>query len=214
MRPELQQPTTITTRTLPDWVRAFLRACRARGLAVSTVERAYAPVLASFVAHCGRSGIEAIEAIDPDMIREHLLDVAAGHAPSTVHRHFRVVRTLLLWYEAEDAPDGWRNPIRRVKAPRVPDAVLDPAPLATLSAYIDRAPKRDRAILLTRLDTGLRASELRALRTDDFDDSESVLMVRHGKGGKVRTAPLGSRARREFRAWLRDFVASGEFEND
>jgi len=209
-RADLQQPTVVSTRGLSEWVRAFLRSCRAKGLAVSTVERAYAPVLATFVAHCGRSGVAAIEAIDPDLVREYLLSIAAGHAPSTVHRHFRVVRTLLLWYEAEDAPDGWRNPIRRVKAPRVPDAVLDPAPLATLSAYIDRAPPRDRAVLLTLLDTGLRASELLALRTEDFDDIESVLLVRHGKGGKVRTAPLGSRSRRAIRAWLR---ARGEHDS-
>jgi site-specific recombinase XerD len=46
---------------------------------------------------------------------------------------------------------------------------------------------RDRAILLTLLDTGMRASELVNLTIDDWRESSLVVM---GKGRKERTVPI------------------------
>mgnify|MGYP000856860983 CR=1 FL=1 len=194
---------------LTTWGQAFINAKRAEGLARSTLYRAYSPILSAFFAFCKSRSIDDVEAIDPALIRDRLLEVAETHAPSTVHRHYRTLRTWLLWYEAEAAPDGWRNPIRRVKAPKVPEQVLDPAPLADLSAMVKRADVRDRAILLTLVDTGLRASELLGLNLTDFDQAEGVLTVRHGKGGRVRVAPLGPRTRRAVRQWLRARQSGG-----
>ena len=61
--------------------------------------------------------------------------------------------------------------------------------------------RRDRAIILALLDTGLRASELCALRIGDVDLKTGRVEVRHGprggaKGGKGRTVFLGKTARR------------------
>ncbi len=61
--------------------------------------------------------------------------------------------------------------------------------------------KRDKAILLTLLDTGLRASELCALRIADVDLKSGRVEVRPGqagkaKGGKGRIVFLGKSARR------------------
>jgi integrase/recombinase XerD len=59
---------------------------------------------------------------------------------------------------------------------------------------------RDNAIVLTLLDSGIRASEFCSLRVDDFDAKRGKLEVRHGaeggaKGGKGRTVYLGKTAR-------------------
>ena len=60
--------------------------------------------------------------------------------------------------------------------------------------------RRDKAIILTLLDTGLRASELCALRVDDVDLKSGKVIVRHNvggsKGGKGRTVFLGKNCRR------------------
>ena len=41
--------------------------------------------------------------------------------PGGVHACFRPLRTLLYWIEAEEImPAGWKNPIRKVKAPKLP----------------------------------------------------------------------------------------------
>lgn len=59
---------------------------------------------------------------------------------------------------------------------------------------------RDQAIILTLVDTGVRASELCALRVGNFDPKRGQLEIRHGveggaKGGKGRIVYLGKTAR-------------------
>ncbi len=61
--------------------------------------------------------------------------------------------------------------------------------------------KRDRALILTLLDTGLRASELCSLKIGDMDQKTGRLQVRHGvtggaKGGKGRTVYIGKTTRK------------------
>jgi site-specific recombinase XerD len=194
---------------LTSWARSFLTAKRAEGRAQTTV-KVYAAVLSAFFAFCIRQRVTTLEAIDPNLLREYLLSRAgAGCSPADVHKHYRALRTWLRWYEAEAAPDGWRNPIARVKAPKLPEQALDPAPLDVLAELVKLAGSRDRAILLTLLDTGLRASELTALDVADFDQAECLLTVRRGKGGKARIVPLGTTGRRAVRRWLRERPAGG-----
>jgi integrase/recombinase XerD len=66
---------------------------------------------------------------------------------------------------------------------------------------------RDRALILTLLDTGLRASELCALLIGDVDLKTGKVDVKHGarggaKGGKGRTVYLGKVARRQLWRYL------------
>ncbi len=53
---------------------------------------------------------------------------------------------------------------------------------------------RDKAILITLVDTGIRATELCALNIGDYDPKIGELVIRHGKGDKFRIVPLGDRA--------------------
>lgn len=55
---------------------------------------------------------------------------------------------------------------------------------------------RDRAIILTLLDTGIRAQELCDLTIGDYDEKRGRLHIRHGKGDKQRFVVLGSRSRK------------------
>jgi len=67
--------------------------------------------------------------------------------------------------------------------------------------------RRDRAIILTLLDTGLRAMELCLLKTGDVDLKNGKVEVKHGvrggaKGGKGRIVFLGKTARRAVWRYL------------
>jgi integrase/recombinase XerD len=75
--------------------------------------------------------------------------------------------------------------------------------------FVMRRPSanRDQAIILTLLDTGLRASELCALTVNDVDMKTGRVTVRHGleggaKGGKGRTVYLGKVARKALWRYL------------
>ena len=49
---------------------------------------------------------------------------------------------------------------------------------------------RDKAMLETMYATGLRVSELCALRIDEIDEAHRLIKVSHGKGNKQRTVPI------------------------
>jgi len=55
---------------------------------------------------------------------------------------------------------------------------------------------RDRAIILTLIDTGIRASELCDLLIADYDDQRGRLHIRHGKGDKGRFVITGRRTQK------------------
>jgi integrase/recombinase XerD len=61
---------------------------------------------------------------------------------------------------------------------------------------------RDKSILLTLLDSGLRISELCALTIADYDAPRGRLHVRHGKGDKERYVVIGNRARKSIWSYL------------
>ena len=62
---------------------------------------------------------------------------------------------------------------------------------------------RDYAIIVTFLQTGIRLSELAALRLEDVDFDNRLLTVRQGKGRKDRQIPLVDGAVKALRNYLR-----------
>lgn len=63
--------------------------------------------------------------------------------------------------------------------------------------------RRDASLVLFLLHTGLRLSEAVGLRMSDVSLSErkGSVLVQHGKGGKQRSVPLNSEARRALQEW-------------
>jgi integrase len=62
---------------------------------------------------------------------------------------------------------------------------------------------RDRAIILTLLDAGCRASEFATLNVGNLNLSTGAVLVREGKGGKFRTVFIGAKTRREVLRYLK-----------
>jgi site-specific recombinase XerD len=120
----------------------------------------YQKALRHFGDYAKGRNVTSIEAIDAGLIREYLLHLeATGHNPGGVRWFYRHVKAFLNWYEQESAPDGWRNPIRKIKTPKVPEKILEPISLEHVGRMLeacDHNPEglRDRATLLTLTDTG------------------------------------------------------------
>ena len=84
---------------------------------------------------------------------------------------------------------------------------LAPAEIARLLACCDAATpmgRRDRAILLTLLDTGVRCAEAVGLDRADCALPERRLLVRQGKGGKDRIVPFAARCADALAAYCAD----------
>lgn len=133
--------------------------------------------------------------------------VAAEHrrglSPKSLQRRLSACRSFYRWLLkhgriAASPAAGLRAP----KAPRKLPQVLDVDEAVQLVELPTDAPLglRDRAMLELFYSSGLRLSELCALRWRDLDFAEGLVTVL-GKGSKQRTVPVGSHARTALQAW-------------
>jgi site-specific recombinase XerD len=137
-----------------------------------------------------------LDQITPASIQAFLADLLAHYSASTAHNRYRALKTFFLWLVAEQ--EIGKSPMPRT-APQVvkqPPDVLTTEQIFRLQkacAGTDFVDKRDWAILLTLLDTGLRREELAGLTLEDVGFTGKVLQVT-GKGGRRRLAPIGKTA--------------------
>lgn len=191
------------------WAEAFIVDRKAQNLAKGTI-RFYREKLQLFLAYCESQVITEIPQITPNVIRRFLLYLEeAGHNPGGVHTAYRTLRAFLNWWEEEVEPEGWKNPIRKVKAPKVPEEPIEPVDLETVRAMVDTCKEgaftdvRDKALLLFLLDTGMRVSECLDLNLEDIDLIAGEILIRQGKGRKPRLGFLEQKARRALRSYLK-----------
>jgi len=192
-----------------DWeIDAFLIDRRARSLSPRTIDY-YDGKLTLFRAYLQAQGIRAVESVTAPIVRRFMLELSKTHNPGGVHAVYRAVKAFLRWYDVEMEPEGWTNPMGKVRAPKVPQEPLESVRLDDLRAMVATCKgkaltdRRDKAVMLALLDTGLRASEFIGLNVGDVDMRAGAVMVRHGKGGRFRSAFLGSKARRALVSYLR-----------
>ncbi len=193
--------------SIVEWADAFLFDRRVQGFTAGTVAN-YERRLRRFRLFCDSRNVSTIEGITPSTLREYLdLLERDGLTVITRHGHYSVLKTWLRWYEAEAEPEGWTNPIAKVRPPKLPSAPIQPITMPEVKKIINKCPPdlqglRDKAILLTLVDTGIRASELLQLDIDDFNPVQGSLLIRHGKGDKTRKVFVGKQARKVVRSYL------------
>jgi len=201
--------TVVQARTpreqLAEDMESFFRRCRARGLAAETI-RFYRTRLDAFTSYLDAQGFRGGAAkVTAQMVRdfiatqqERLSSAAAHHARSTLSAFFRfLVREEVI---AE-------NPMEKVEKVRVPRKVVETFSTEQVEAMLAACNNRSfngirlRAVILTLLDCGLRASELCGLTLEDVSWDEGTLRVM-GKGGKERIVPFGEATRQALLAYV------------
>ena len=193
---------------LLNWLEAFLIDRKASGVAEGTL-RFYRQKIKLFADYCDALTVKQISQITPSFLRQYLryLD-ESGHNASGRYAAFRMIRAFFLWYEDEVEPQGWSNPIRKVKAPKVPVEPLEPVSFETVTQMIKAYPHntftgdQDAAILLCLLDTGARANEFLSVNLGDINQARGDILIRQGKGRKPRTVYSGKQSKRALRRYL------------
>jgi len=193
---------------LLNWLEAFLIDRKAAGLANGTL-RFYRQKIKLFSDYCDAQAVKQIGQINPSFLRQYLLYLEeSGHNAGGRHAAFRLLRAFFLWYEDEVEPQGWSNPIRKVKAPKVPMEPLEPVSFETVTQMVKVCPHdtftgdRDAAILLCLLDTGARANEFLSVNLDDINQARGDILIRQGKGRKPHTVYIGKQSKRALRRYL------------
>ena len=137
------------------------------------------------------------------------LETARGNAVSTRNARLAAIRSLFR-YAALHAPEHAAVIARVLAIPpkrcdRAIVGYLDPTETAALLAAPDRTGwlgRRDHALLLLAVQTGLRVSELTGLRRRDVRLGAGAHVRCHGKGRKDRITPLTRPTAAALRVWL------------
>lgn len=178
-------------------VRDFLTYLRVEaGLSPATLE-AYGRDLRDLTDHLGELKIEHTAKVKPTHLAEHVRHLHRRRElePTSIARHLATIRVFFRFLYANGAIK--EDPTRLLETPtkwkRLP-GVLSPKQMKSLLAAPDpdtgRLWLRDKAMLELMYAAGLRASEVGALRTNEYNPTLGVLIVT-GKGNKQRLVPIG-----------------------
>lgn len=182
--------------TPSEAVSLFLLDCEARRLAASTVAW-YRSKLNRFAGWLTAQDIATIDAVDALSMRRYL----ATLTKTTIQHQHNCGRTLRRFFRflleesiLDDAPT--------ITQPKLPRIVLPALTERQVKAVLRECDERDKAIVLTILDSGVRASELCALNVEDVDLATGTVLVRRGKGAKTRVTFVGVRTRKAISHYL------------
>jgi site-specific recombinase XerD len=197
------------TALLPSWQR-HLEAERKSDGTVKTYLDGVRPYLAWCTAHAhaplARGSLEEWTA---ELLR-------TGRSPSTAKTRMMAVRHYSRWL-AEDG-EVESDPLANVRAPKVDMPVVPVLTEDQLRALIKACQptdpeersglrslrhKRDEAIVRLMIETGMRASEVVHIETEDINLDAGELTIRRGKGGKGRRVPFGRQTAQAIDRYIR-----------
>ncbi len=190
-----------------------------RGLAENTLS-AYQRDLLDLWNHCRSIGLDFPEGIRREDIQGYLKQLAdAGKSAHSRQRNLVALRGFFRFLLREGRLD--ENPTDLILLPRkdrkLPHTLNVDQIESIITAAGDRkrtekTPLRDKAVIELLYSTGMRVSELCALRPRDLFLDEGFLRC-IGKGSKERIVPVGDRASlaiKEFQDQERAVVSTGE----
>lgn len=151
--------------------------------------------------------------IDADMVADFLSHVEASRGNTVRSRNARLAAIRSFFRYVAMAEPSWLHHCQRILA--MPNkrqvkrtvTFLDAEEIAALLGAPDRSTwvgRRDHALLLLALQTGLRASELVNLNCEDVALGAGAHVKCLGKGRKDRRTPLRRDTARLIQAWIRD----------
>ncbi|MDP6018684.1 MAG: tyrosine recombinase [Candidatus Latescibacteria bacterium] len=177
---------------------AFLDALdRDSSLSASTLS-AYRRDLERYLDFCASRDVREPGAIDAETTAAHVEHLrAAGRSAATIarslsslrrfHDHLRVIGV------SKTDPTVGLTPPRVTRREPDPLTVEEAQRLVSAVAGEDSLTMRDRAILEVLYATGIRVSELTALRSADLLLEHALIRV-HGRGARERLVPVGGAA--------------------
>ena len=159
-------------------VAAFITQAQARLLSPKTID--------SYRWGLSRLKTERLP-ISPEEIEGILAEASQQLAPESLHDLWRYLRMFHRWAAVRF---GIPDPTVHVAAPRRANHLPRDLSPAQVQALLDACnSQRSRLLVLVPLDTGLRLSEVAAMRKDDLGEAIRV----SGKGSKVRYVPISPR---------------------
>jgi len=205
--------------SLQSLTKGYILTCRTEGKSAKTIS-GYQMVLNNFSWFCQNNQYPDVQKLTPIHVRNFLWYLASEPnrwnstspavkkpaSQTTVNHYYRALRTFFNWlYKEQLIP---QNPFDHLKTPKIQKKVIQALSAKDIEQLFEECSGksaidvRNKAIVCTFLDTGLRVSELADLNIDDIDFDTGSILVRHGKGNKQRIVRVGSRAQNALWRYL------------
>jgi integrase/recombinase XerD len=148
------------------------------------------------------NGITSPDQLAARDVRAYLAELAGrGLSDSYIHGYARAIRTMLkFWYNEKYIPEPVIFKMPSISKKRLPILSADEVKKALEACRT----KRDKALILLLVDSGLRRAEVCALNWGDMDIQSGLVRVERGKGGKARSVVVGVKTRRALLAYRRN----------
>lgn len=193
-----QAPTSTPESTAaPDVssnARSFARHLRAANRSPATL-KSYLDAVARFDRHLEAHGMpRTVANIRREHVESFIEDQLARLRPASAANRYRSVQQFFKWLV--DEGEIRESPMGRMKPPTIPETPPDVLREDQLRKLLDACAgpgfdeRRDRAIILLLIDTGIRLSEIAGLTVDDIDWELDVANV-IGKGRRPRKVAFG-----------------------
>lgn len=188
----------------------FILDCQSRRFTPHTL-RFYRGRLGLWLRWCEQREIADLERLTHHHIRQYLVDLdQSGVSSAYHHSHARAIRAFLNYCVRDDLLE--LSPFDKVQMPRLEKKIPHAVPAADVARILRACSnERDRAIVLFAIDSGVRASELCALRVGDVRLDNGEVTVRQGKGQKERLTYIGAKVRKQV---LRYFARERDGQPD
>lgn len=176
-----------------------------KGYSRNTIE-SYGADLAGFESFLTDRRLDDLNRLDADAVslyNQHLR--SRMMAQNSIARKITAIRSFFKYLHREDYIGA--GPVEDVDSLRNERRLPETVSEAEMGRLIDSMPSdkpkqiRDRAMIETLYASGMRASELAGLKLSDLNWSEGAVRCM-GKGSKMRTVPLGAKARE----WLKRYL--------
>ena len=179
---------------------------------VKTV-RTYLSVMKKFVAWLEQTlGTNFSPAeVSPILLQDYrsFLQTVEQQKPASINKALATLKTYFSWaVEAGyiDANPALKVKMKRVQQTHAPKWLSQHEQNRLLYALEtgqnEFKQARDKAIVRTMLDAGLRVEEVSELKTGHIDLKNETVTVVHGKGGKYRTVPMTKELKQTLKTWL------------
>ncbi|THA78378.1 integrase [Streptomyces sp. A0642] len=186
-------------------IRIYGQAAKSFGAFLLDAEGGYRPAVDED-GNEGRPAPAELTDVHREHVEAYITATMQRTSASNAHQHFRSLKTMFNWLVDEEELD--RSPMRTMKPPALPEVEVPVIPEADLKALFATckgktyADRRDMALLMLLLDTGVRLSELTDRHVGDLDLDMKVLHVL-GKGGRARPVPFGNACATALDRYLR-----------
>lgn len=181
---------SIAAAPLRDAWTDFILSRQSMGCTPTTIKN-YQYTLGRFIAWLEAQGVTTPAEVSARLVRAYLA-AYADKSDWTKNRLAREIKTLLhFWHKEGYLPQPVTFDMPKVRQKRLPFLTAE-----QVQKVLAVCTTRERAIILTLVDSGLRRQEVCNLNRSDVDLQTGIIRVRQGKGRKDRIAVIGATTRR------------------